>query len=303
MVWVDVARTLYKDQDRDLWQVEVPFGSCRLSPAFGVRFGMSRNRNDAILSCLRFGSFSDQELVKNPWLPVQCFIDAFNANRNKIISPGSYLVLDEIMSSWVGLDANFSLHGIPHKTKIKRKPKGVGVKLKALVDCMSSIMIRLELCEGALRQSSKQYEQEYSAGMAVTLRMTALWHGKAHTVIADSAFSSVTTAIALKQRGTYFIGIVKTAHKMYSKAFMEANKFQKRGDHVVLSATVHGHKTYAVGWLDGKRKDLVATCGTTLPDSPAQHKTSRGACVTYSRGQQSSMHTGYSLLQHRGYLL
>ena len=28
---------------------------------------------------------------------------------------------------------------------------------------------------------------------------------------------------------------------------------------------------FAVGWLDGKRKDLVSTCGTTLPASPAQH--------------------------------
>ena len=55
------------------------------------------------------------------------------------------------MSSWLGLEADYSLNGIPHKTKIKRKPKGVGVELKALIDCKSSIMMRLELCEGALR--------------------------------------------------------------------------------------------------------------------------------------------------------
>lgn len=67
----------------------------------------------------------------------------------------------------------------------------------------------------------------------------------------------------------YRQGIDKTAHKMYSKRYLEAHKFQKRGDHVALSAIVQGHKAYGVGWLDGKRKDLVATCGTTLSGSPA----------------------------------
>ena len=267
---ITFARTLFKEQGRDLWRTEMHVESCCLpAAAFGTRFGMSRNRYDAILSCLRFGIFSDLELLHNPWLPVQCFIDAFNTNGTKVASPGTFILLDEIMSSWLGLEADYSLNGIPHKTKIKRKPKGVGVALKALIDCKSSIMMRLELCEGALRQCSKLYEQEDGSGTAVTLRMSAPWHGKAHIVIADSAFSSVATAVALKQHGTYFIGIVKTAHKMYPKQFMGTHDFSKRGDHVALSANVQGHQLFAVGWLDGKRKDLVSTCGTTLPSTPA----------------------------------
>ena len=240
---------------------------------------MSRNRY-AILSCLRFGKFSDLELLHNPWLPVQCFIDAFNTNRTKVVSPGTFILLDEIMSSWLGLEAEYSLNGIPHKTKIKRKPK---VELKALIDCKSSIMMCLELCEGALRQCSKLYEQEYGSGTAVTLRMSAPWHGKAHIVIADSAFSSVATAVALKQHGTYFIGIVKTAHKMNPKQFMGTHDFSKRGDHVALSANVQGHQLFAVGWLDGKRKDLVSTCGTTLPSTPAT-RTRQEVVVSADKG-------------------
>ena len=131
--------------------------SCCLPAVFGTRFGMSRNRYDAILSCLQFGKFSDLELLHNPWLPEQCFIDAFNTNRTKVVSPGTFILLDEIMSSWLGLEADYSLNDIPHKTKIKQKPKGVGVELKALIDYKSSIMMRLELCEGALRQCSKLY--------------------------------------------------------------------------------------------------------------------------------------------------
>eukprot|EP00731_Ephydatia_muelleri_P033943 Em0042g22a len=53
---------------------------------------------------------------------------------------------------------------------------------------------------------------------------------------------------------------------MYPKQFMGTHDFSKRGDHVALSANVQGHQLFAVGWLDGKRKDLVSTCGTTLPN-------------------------------------
>jgi hypothetical protein len=67
----------------------------------------------------------------------------------------------------------------------------------------------------------------------------------------DSAFSSVATAVAMKQRGTYFIAIVKTAHKMYPKQFMRKHDFSKRSDHVSLSANVYGHQVFACqmfGW-------------------------------------------------------
>ena len=100
--------------------------------------------------------------------------------------------------------------------------------------------------------------------------MTAPGHGKAHTVIADSAFSSVQKLLPLKQRGTYFIGIVKTAHAKVPKIFMASLSFVSQGDHVAVSTTVQGHKVFGIGWLDGKRKDLVVTYGTTLPGTPAQ---------------------------------
>ena len=81
--------------------------------------------------------------------------------------------------------------------------------------------------------------------------MSAPWHGKAHFVIADSAFSSVDTAVALKQHGTYFIGIVKTAHKTYPKQFMGTHHdFSRRGDHVELCANVQGPSYLLLdGWM------------------------------------------------------
>eukprot|EP00731_Ephydatia_muelleri_P031198 Em0022g712a len=56
-----------------------------------------------------------------------------------------------------------------------------------------------------------------------------------------------------------------------------------RGDHVALSANVQGHQLFAVGWLDGKRKDLVSTCGTTLPSTPAT-RTRQEVVVSADKG-------------------
>ena len=52
---------------------------------------------------------------------------------------------------------------------------------------------------------------------------------------------------------------------------MGTHDFSKRGDNATLSANVRGHQLFAVGWLDGKRKDLVSTCGTTFPSTSATH--------------------------------
>jgi hypothetical protein len=62
---------------------------------------------------------------------VQPFIDAFNAHRVKQISPGKHLLVDELMSFWLGLEKSYHLKGMPHVTKIPRKPRSRGVEVKA----------------------------------------------------------------------------------------------------------------------------------------------------------------------------
>jgi len=56
-----------------------------------------------------------------------------------------------------GVDGKYHLHGMPHVTKIVRKPKGVGLELKALADCESGIMLRLEIQKGKAAMASKEY--------------------------------------------------------------------------------------------------------------------------------------------------
>ena len=55
------------------------------------------------------------------------------------------------------------------------------------------------------------------AGTAQVLRLTKPWHGTGRAVYADSAFASVTTAIACRQKGLHFTGLVKTATTKFLK--------------------------------------------------------------------------------------
>jgi hypothetical protein len=89
----------------------------------------------------------------------------------KLFHPGKYLLVDEIMSAWKGLCQMFSAFGIPHLTKIIRKPEGVGAEMKAVASGESGIILGLDIQEGKERMAVKKYVQEYGAGTAVTLHL------------------------------------------------------------------------------------------------------------------------------------
>jgi hypothetical protein len=101
------------------------------------------------------------------------------------------------MSFWLGCDENYHTDGIPHLTKIARKPRGVGAEIKTVVDGQTNKMLRVEVLEGAERQETKEFHYECSAGTEVTLRLAKPWAGTGRTIVGDSAFASVKTAIEL----------------------------------------------------------------------------------------------------------
>ena len=63
---------------------------------------------------------------QDPWQAIRCFIEHFNLTRKRNCIPGCHIVVDECMSSWNGADGEFVAEGMPHKTKVARKPEGVG---------------------------------------------------------------------------------------------------------------------------------------------------------------------------------
>lgn len=182
---------------------------------------------------------------------------------------------DEAICPWRGRDQRYAEDGCPHVTKIVRKPKGVGPEIKTLADCTTGVMLHLELMAPKEEMRQREYCPEHGSGTSLLLRLTKSWRASGRIVVADSAFASVKTAVKLKViNGLYFLGLVKTAHKMFPKQWLNEVPITLRGGHKALTATMEGVKLRAVAWNDGKkdkktgtikRKLVVGSCGTTLP--------------------------------------
>ena len=87
---------------------------------------------------------------------------------------------------------------LPGKIKIKRKPRPIGNEIKDMSDGRTHIVVQMELYEGKEAMESKGHVKKYGATCATTLRLTRPYHGTGRTIIADSWFGSVKTAIALR---------------------------------------------------------------------------------------------------------
>ena len=83
------------------------------------------------------------------------------------------MVIDECMSAWRGYDSFECIFVLPHKTKIVRKPEGVGAELKSLCDGESGILLHLEIMEGKDAQGVKEFSDRYPSSIALTLRITS----------------------------------------------------------------------------------------------------------------------------------
>ena len=89
------------------------------------------------------------------------------------------------------------------------------------------------MVEGAEQDSGKSYNQEWGKSTGCTLRLTEPYHGTGRTVVADSWFGSVNTAVALLKHGLYFIGNVKNGHFGYPKDWVKS-QCTERGDTVFV---------------------------------------------------------------------
>lgn len=285
-IGITLARVFHTQQGKQLWTESVPEGSVQQAPNFGQRFEMTRDRFFEIQANWRVGSVSPAEEAKDGFARIRPAIAAFNTHREEEIVPGTWLCVDELMSRWYGAEGAYKLGAAQGKVKIQRKPQGVGFMFKCLLDCYSGIMMRLELQEGE-GKGPRDYEDRYGVGTAVTLRLTKGWGGKGRIVVANSAFASVTTAIALMVAGFFFMGMVKTATLMFPILFLQSIALE-RGQHQAMEASVQGHKVFAAGWQDKTLKTLVATCGTTIDSTPAVKKKYQ-TFVSEGRGVFSSL--------------
>ena len=245
---------------------------------YGKRFKMSKNRFKAIQESLRFGP--PESADGDPWWPIREFINAFNKRMQVVLLPGCFLCIDESMSMWKGMCSKIAgIFGLPHKTKIMRKPEGVGAEMKSLADCRTGCMMMIDLMEGMERNAVKEFNN-LGAGAGTTLRLSKAYHGSNRVVVGDSWFASLMTAWELFKVGIFFMGIVKTASRCFPKKYLTEwcdanNARENRGKCKLLKTTKDDCNIYALGWSDKKGKHVVFTTGTTLEAEPSRRKRHR----------------------------
>lgn len=200
------------------------------------------------------------------WSAVRDWFTEFNRRRQQVILPSDRLTIDEMMSA---NRTNRTLtnnvpQGLPHQTKIPRKPESVGVEIRCLIDARSEIMYALELQESKEDMATKEFVQETgSAGTACIMRQCQSLFGTGRTIYGDSAFASVNTAYHLRQRGLHFMGLVKTAHREYPKKLFKSMPVAIRsGESRYKRSERDGIPLVAVAWWDKKLKMFISTAGT-----------------------------------------
>jgi hypothetical protein len=137
------------------------------------RLGMSYSRFKNLTENLAFGPPIQRMTAETDgWQPIRAFLDSFQANLIANLTPGRGFCVDEFMSPFgvedIAIDGN--VYGLPHQSKIERKPKGVGAEAKCVYDIDTGIMISFEFMEGEDAMRNRPYVQQYGSSTAHVLR-------------------------------------------------------------------------------------------------------------------------------------
>jgi hypothetical protein len=190
------------------------------------------------------------------------------------------LIIDEAMCAYKGIEMVMKHASSIHITKIKRKPKGVGIEVKCIADGGTAIILNTEIQEGNLATEVRLFEgppDNLPFHTAVVLRQALPWIGRCRSVKGDSAFSSYRTAVECLKRGLNYCGPVKQCNAGFPKAYLEAwartPDLQIGSYKVVKTVKVINAQERIIiglGWLAKKDclKMFISTYSTTLPGAP-----------------------------------
>ena len=193
---------------------------------------MTHARHKQIRSYISF-LFSDRSKKESDcWWMISKLIPAFKNNRKEKIWTSYLKVFDESMSAY--RPQTLKTGNLPHLSSIMRKPEPLGTEFKVCADTLTSIIVHLEIQKGKHAMHQEKYASTKKATTACVLRMaeaTTRNHNTdkdqneiaipTETYLGDSWFSSVESALEMRLRGHHYIGIVKTSHAGYPKAFLE----------------------------------------------------------------------------------
>ena len=82
-------------------------------------------------------TFNETEDPSYCFWKVRPLVTAFNDLRKRLVLPGRVLCVDESFSWWDGSEGAVTSEGLPHVSKLKDKPRGIGLMIKNVCDSES----------------------------------------------------------------------------------------------------------------------------------------------------------------------
>ena len=240
----------------------------------------------------------------------------------RVVTPGRYLTVDEFVSPWHGLPAEFLVSGAPRATEVQSRPKGVGVMGKATAGAETKVATFTEVVEEKADVQLKKFcarkgqaasdleyqrvEPKVPHTAATTLRPVEKWFGSWRTVVGDSWFGPLTTAVELKSKGLHCTLTVRTARRGLPRAALQrwlvgpggrVGRKAKRSSSAQRGASKYypvkfkssdRSETFSVvatGWADKTVRTVVGTTGHTSEGTSATRTRHR---VVYNNETRTS---------------
>jgi Transposase IS4 len=264
---------------RELWNT-VPKTPYDIAYNFG-RTGMSRHRFEDLHGHIRYSRQLEERPVGMSfecyrWMLVDDFVTNFNNHRASQFYPSHMICIDESMSRWYGQGGDWINHGLPFYVAIDRKPEN-GCEIQYACCGRSGVMMRLRLVKSvdALREDADRAgiaedDTELLHGIKVTKELVTPWLHSGRVVCGDSYFTSVACTKEMLRCGLRFIGIVKTANRMFPHAYLSNIELQARGQHDGLIAKDGTGRPELLSfvWVDREQRYFIATAGSLTPGLP-----------------------------------
>ena len=277
-VMITITRLTF-DSRRDLWST-IPAGKFVPRAVLG-RTGISKNRFDALFSCLRWSHQPserppDMSAEEYRWLLVDDLVAHINRYRQRTFFPSERICVDESISRWYGIGGDWINEGLPHYIAIDRKPEN-GCEIQNAACGESGVMMSLSIVKSnRVEESDHDSNEEGNStphGVCVLQKLLTPWKSAHDRVVcADSYFASVAAARAMRKLGFRFIGVVKTAHRGFPLKYLSSVPLAERGSVAALVTEEDGLEMTAFVWCDRERRYFISTADGISEGKPYQRK-------------------------------
>jgi len=162
-----VGASVCVQRGHELWDAPRKPRRFRKHPGFSEY--MTRNRFDAIKSCLLAACGDSSAALTDKWWGIRPLFDRFNENRLRTVVKSELQVPDEVMSAFQPRTTPAA--DLDHLSYVERKPKKLGTEVKCVADGGSGVMRFLGIQEGAGAMATKRHRAKHAPATAQAMRL------------------------------------------------------------------------------------------------------------------------------------